>query len=280
MIKNPTAKMNRIRLVIIFCCYLSACATERTSVELPPQTVKVEPGQTLLIQLDKGQVQVLGSEGEQIEIGGHTFFPDEIGYKVIQMNDKIQIIAENAGNQRSSQLISLQVHVPHHIRIDIETSSASILVHDYEGDVEATSVSGDISAQNVHGNITTRSNRGDVKVEHSLGKFSIVGNYGLLTVVDVSGDIGVSTIMGTITFEGPIRMDDTVRLETDHGPIAVNLSPDSALSIQVRSTSGDVSCMLRGITSSLRTCDGVFNSVGGQLMIRTVSGAITVKTTR
>ncbi len=102
----------------------------------------------------------------------------------------------------------------------------------------------------------------------------MVGNYGLLSLEDVRGNTGVSTIMGTIIFNGPIGTDDLLHLETDHGPISVSFTPDSSFSIQVRSTSGDVTCVLSGIISSLRTCDGVFNSGGGALTVRTVSGAV------
>jgi hypothetical protein len=270
--------MKNVRLVIISCFFLLACGTERTAAELAPQVVPVETGQTLFIQLAKGEVEVVGSESEQVQISGQTFIADESNYRVISTKDQIQITASDGGSQLSQNEISLLVRVPNNISVEIETSSASVHIQDYEGDVEVASISGDISIQNVNGTITARSNRGDVKVEHSTGVISVVGNYGLLSLEDLRGSTGVSTIMGTITFKGRILEDDIVRLETDHGPIAVTLSSDSSFSIQVRSTSGDVLCTLPEIISSLRTCDGVFNSGDGTLTIRTVSGAVAVQT--
>ena len=272
--------MKNVRLAIIFCVFLFACGTERTAVELAPQLVSVNGAQTLLIQLAKGEVEVIGSESEQIQIRGQAFSADQSNYKVISTKNQIQITASDGNSQPSQNPIALQVRVPHNVRVEIETTSAPIFVHDYEGDLDAASVSGDISIQNVKGIVTARSNRGDVTIEHSKGEISIAGNYGLLTGVNISGSAGVSTVMGTITFDGRIFEDDVVRLETDHGSITVTLSLDSSLSLQVRSTSGDVVCSVPEITSSLRTCDGILNSGGGTLAIRTVSGAVIVRTAR
>ena len=105
----------------------------------------------------------------------------------------------------------------------------------------------------------------------------MVGNYGLLALENARGNIGVSTIMGTIVFDGLIQADDILRLETDHGPISVNLNRSSDLTLKVRSTSGDVACMLPDVISSARTCEGTVNSGGGVLNIRTVSGTVTVQ---
>jgi DUF4097 and DUF4098 domain-containing protein YvlB len=114
-------------------------------------------------------------------------------------------------------------------------------------------------------------------VQDSSGKVSVVGNYGLLTLERISGDIGVSTIMGTVTFKGAIGAGDKVRLETDHGPVTVRLAKESTVNLKVSSTSGDVACLLPGLSTSLRSCDGKFNSGDGALTIRTVSGAVTLQ---
>jgi DUF4097 and DUF4098 domain-containing protein YvlB len=127
------------------------------------------------------------------------------------------------------------------------------------------------------GNLVLRSNRGNITMRESSGTISVVGNYGALNVHDVHGETAMSTIMGNVLFDGLIQAGDVVRLETDHGAVSVNLNQDSAASLQVRSTSGDVACMLPDVVSSTRTCDGEIGSGGGELSIRTVSGAVTLQ---
>ena len=73
------------------------------------------------------------------------------------------------------------------------------------------------------------SNRGDIIVRKSSGNINVAGNYGALNVQNVHGETAVSTIMGNVMFDGLIQMGDIVRLETDHGPVSVNLNQDSDL---------------------------------------------------
>ncbi|RJP49820.1 MAG: hypothetical protein C4586_06820 [Anaerolineaceae bacterium] len=212
-----------------------------------------------------------------MHVDGQTLSPDETEYNVTTVNNQIQIIVSYKGRQSSNPAVHLEVSIPNNIALTIETDSASIAVREYTGELEAASVSGNILVEDVYGDITMRSNRGDAIVQNSAGTISMVGNYGLLILDNARGHIGVSTIMGNVVFNGSILMGDDVRLETDHGSVSVHLSANSALGIQVRSTSGDVVCMMPHAVSSTRTCDRETNSGGGRLSIRTVSGAVTVQ---
>jgi len=265
------------KFTILLSIIFSACAAGNSPVQLPSHIVQVTEGQSILIHLNEGDVVVLGSKDRQVRVDGQTLFPYQTDYKVSSSKDQIQIIANYAGSRSANTSIRLEVSVPNHVKLKVESEFASITIRDYEGELEAISVSGDILVEDVDGVIIARSNRGDVKVRDSKGRISVVGNYGPLTLENIHGDTGVSTIMGTITFNGLILAGDAVRLETDHGPVAVNLNSDSALDLQVRSNSGDVTCLLPGIASSIRTCEGEFNSGDGALAIRTVSGAVTLQ---
>ena len=129
------------------------------------------------------------------------------------------------------------------------------------------------------GKLALNSNRGKITVRESSGEIQVVGNYGAISLEDVSGKTAASTIMGDITLRGPIQGGDTVHLETDHGSVTVNLSTDFALSLQVHSTSGEVTCLLSDVISSTRTCSRELSSGGGNLSVRTVSGAVLLQLT-
>lgn len=269
--------MHRIIVPLLFLSFLSACGAEQTLVAMPPQTVNVEAGQAVLIRLKSGEILVRGGEDEQVRVEGQTISPDHTELNVKTANDQIQIIGEYTGRQSLKVPLRIEVSMPNDLSLKIETDSAAITVHDYRGRLEAETVSGNIWIENGSGEIAAHSNRGDVQVRNSMGTMSVVGNYGLLTVEGSRGAIGVSTIMGTINFSGSVQGSDFVRLETDHGPVAVYLSPDSALSFAVSSTSGDVACMLPDVSATLRTCNGIMNAGAGALSIRTVSGAVTLQ---
>lgn len=269
--------MNRFSILFLMLsvCLVAACAPipEKYS-DLETRVVTAVDSQLILIQVDYGTVTVLGAEDDLVEISGQVMFADELEYLIDSTEN--QILIKVFAHRESSSKVPLHVVVrlPQNMQVDVETKNASVAVQDYQGDVEVASTSGDITLEQITGGMTLRSNRGNITVRESSGIVSVVGNYGVLNTQNVHGDVSISTIMGNIVLSGLIRGDDTIRLETDHGPVSVNLSADSALGIQVRSTSGDVTCVLPGISSTMRTCDGMMNSGGGSLSIRTVSGAV------
>ena len=265
-------------IALLLCLLLSACASGDSPVQLPVQSAPIHEGQSVLIHLNAGDLTVRGGEEGQVSVAGQTLSPDQTEYSVATVNDQIQIVVNYTGRRSSGPPVHLEISVPNNAALTIETNSASIAVRDYSGELEAASVSGDVLIEDAQGGITARSNRGDVTVKNSAGIISVVGNYGLLTLDGVNGDIGVSTIMGTINFTGLIHAGDNVRLETDHGPVDVNLEADSTLTLNAQSTSGDMACMLPDINSSTRWCDGQVGTGEGALQIRTVSGAVWIRT--
>lgn len=272
--------MNRLSalILILFVCFIPACMPASAKyTELEFGVLDVEDSQSILIQVDHGEVIVLGTEGQQAQVKGQVLFANELEYQVRSTEKQISIRAFTHRKGFSDVPLRLEVRVPKQIQVKIETDSASVSVQDYKGVLEVDSTSGIITIKRMAGKITLYSNRGNITVRESSGNISIVGNYGALNVQNIYGETAVSTIMGNVVFNGLIQTGDTVRLETDHGSVSVNLSPDSALSLRVRSTSGDVACVLPDINSSTRTCDGEIRSGGGILSIRTVSGAVTLQ---
>lgn len=272
--------MNRLsaQILILFVCFIPACISAPAQyTELESGVLDVEDSQSILIQVDHGEVIVLGTEEQQAQVKGQVLFADELEYQVRSTEKQISIKAFTYRKGFSNVPLRLEVRVPKQMQVKVETDSASVSVQDYEGVLEVDSTSGIITIERMAGKITLYSNRGNITVRESSGDISIVGNYGALNVQNVYGETAVSTIMGNVVFNGLIQTGDTVRLETDHGSVSVNLSPDSALSLRVRSTSGDVACVLPDIISSTRTCDGEIRSGGGILSIRTVSGAVTLQ---
>ena len=272
--------MNRliIPILILLACFIPAClpAPEQYT-ELESHILDAADSQSIFIQVDHGEVIVSESEDGHVEVRGRVLFADELEYQVSSVEEQILIKAEVHRIDLPNMSLRVEVRVPKDMPVKIETDGASVFVSNYQGDLEAASTSGNITIEQMTGRMTLRSNRGDIIVRKSSGIISVVGNYGALNVQNVHGETAVSTIMGNVVFDGLIQAGDVVRLETDHGSVSVNLSRDSALSLQVRSTSGDVTCMLPDISSSTRSCDGKIGSGDGALKIRTVSGAVTMQ---
>lgn len=272
--------MNRltISILILLVCLIPACIpASKQYTELESRVVDVVDSQAILIQVDHGEVVVLGTGEQQVRVGGQVLFADEMEYQVSSTEKQISIKVNAQRVGLSDMPLRVEVQVPKDLRVKVETDNASVFVSNYQGNLEVASTSGNLTVENTIGKITLRSNRGTITVRESSGVVSVVGNYGLLTLQSVSGEIAASTIMGNIAFSSLIQQGDTIRLETDHGSVSVNLKQNSALSLQVSSTSGDVTCMLPGISSSTRSCDGKIGAGDGALKIRTVSGAVALQ---
>jgi len=271
--------MNRsIAFLLLVTCFLSACApAPEKYADLESRIVDVADSQSISIRVDHGEVTLLASDDSRVSIDGQVLFADKLEYQVDSAEKEISIKIFSHTDNLSKVPLMTVIRVPKNKLVKVETDNASVLAKGYQGDVEIASTSGNIELEKMMGRLTLRSNRGSIIVQESSGVVSVVGNYGLLTLQSVRGEIAASTIMGNITFSGLIQQGDVVRLETDHGSVSVNLNTDSTLTLKTRSTSGDVTCLLPGVNSSTRTCDGDVHSGGGSLSIRTVSGAVTLQ---
>ena len=272
--------MTRLILLqlVLLACFASGCvSTPGQYTNLESRVVDVTDEQAILIQVDHGEITLLASDDSHVRIDGQILFLDELEYQVDSTEKQISVKIFSHRDDISRAPLKTVIRLPQNKQVKVETDNASVLIQGYQGDVEIASTSGDIKLEQTTGNLTLCSNRGNITVQDSSGVVSVVGNYGLLTLQSVSGEIAASTIMGNIVFSGLIHQGNAVRLETDHGAVSVNLSADSALTLKTRSTSGDVTCLLPGVTSSTRTCDGEMRSGDGSLSIRTVSGAVTLQ---
>jgi DUF4097 and DUF4098 domain-containing protein YvlB len=277
---SPPLKWLSALLLISLAYPVSACVpAPEQYTDLETRVIDPVGAHSVFLQVDYGEVQLLESVDSQIYVQGQTLFADELEYVVESAQDQISIRVFSHHHRSSQAPLLVTVLLPPRLKVRVETADASVQAQGLPGDLEISSTSGDITLARTGGAMTLHSNRGSITVQDSSGVVSIVGNYGALTALNVRGDVGISTIMGDIVFRGSIREDDTVRLETDHGSVSVDLSADSDLTLQVRSTSGAVTCMLPEMNSSTRTCDGTIASGYGSLSIRTVSGAVTVQMT-
>lgn len=268
----------RSHIPLMFMMLVAACTpVPEQYAELEYRVVDPGSATLLLLQVDNGEVLLLESDTLFLELAVQVLLPDKLEYQVKATEEQITVKIFSHDNNSKSLPLRLVVRVPPQLQASIETDRASVMIRDYRGNLEVASTSGNITAERVAGIFIMRSNRGSITVREGVGEVNVVGNYGALTLQDTSGEIAASTIMGNVLYEGLIQINDEVRLETDHGTVSVKLSADSDLSFQVRSATGDLACMLPGIDSTTRTCDGMIASGDGFLSVRTVSGAVTLQ---
>jgi hypothetical protein len=253
---------------------LWACGQSRVLPEaIPSQSFAIQPGQRVFIELNSGELNIHGTTDDRLLISGELASPSHTNYQVDSTADEIRIVADYSKPLLSSSTdppVRLEVQIPADAHLRIETFDAEIALHEVRGTVEVDSSAGDILAEKLNGDISLRSGRGNIRAAGCSGTVRVIGEYGILVMEDVQGDVGSSTIMGTIRFLGGIDSD----LETDHGPVEIDLAPSSNLVLSINTTGGDLTCSFPGLRVTPRSCQGQVGNGKGSLSVRTVSGKV------
>lgn len=269
-----------IVLAFAFTCLVGCSSSPTATIGLQPGKVPVVTGQSVLVEMDSGSLDVTSGEVGQLTISGSTSKADPVSYTVGSTGNQVHIVSEYKSHsflQAAVAPIQMEIHVPNGIPVMVKTGDSVVKVHDYNGSVNVTSIAGEILAQNVNGMFVFNSNRGNMTVKNGSGEIHLLGNYGFQNLIDTHGNVNASTIMGTVQFAGRIAAGDQFHIETDHGSVEIQLSPDSNTGINIHTTSGVVSCIAADLMPAWAACSGSFNQAEGQLDIRTVSGSVMIQ---
>ena len=252
----------------------SGCSRNPAALQFVQQTVELESGKTLYLNVGSGSVHITAGESSEVEISGLALE----GIRLDERTDGIEIIVGSQGGNPRLNQAELQIRVPKGTPLDVVTYAADVTLEDLAGQVKVMSVAGKVTAQRLSGDILLKSGRGDVLVRESFGEVRVLGEHGLLQLVNLHGKVSSATIMGTIDFTGPIIQGDDVFLETDHGPVRVTVLEPFGMQVKAWTASGDVACMIAGLSQTVDGCAGVAGTeTDGKLTIKTVSGEISIK---
>jgi hypothetical protein len=249
-------------------------------VPLAPESIPVSDSQFMIVEMNGGSLDISQGDVGQVRVSGSGPAAGPAIYTLKQQGDGIYLISRDAGSalfQPVKAPIHLDLQTPGGFSIKVTADNSDVNVQNYSGRIDISSMTGNILAQNVSGVFNLNSNRGNVTVNKGKGEIHLTGNYGFLTLSDTHGKMNASTIMGTARFAGKIGAGDLVHLETDHGPVEIQLTPDSDTGIKIRTISGVVSCLIPGLIYSSAPCDGRLHGGAGQLEIRTVSGSVMLR---
>lgn len=271
-------KFSRILPVLVIGILIVSCAAPADDVlTLSPQSFRIEKDQVIRIDVNIGDVLITGVPGDRIEVLGSITRDATLSFAIEQDSAGLNITARYPIRffpPPAPNPIKLEVRIPTGYRVSIDTQNANITVQDYSGSLDIMSVAGNVLVSGLRGFASVKANRGNITIRTSHGELYALGNYGHLVLEDVHGQLSASTVMGTIRYDGRPGSGDTIHLESDHGPVEINLANEPDLLVKVNSTSGDVTCMFPALERNIRNCSGVLGSGGGRLDVRTVSGKI------
>ena len=263
----PRLSLSAFLLVLL----LRACSGGGPAVsEVFTKTLTLSGKETIYIEMHAGNLEVQPAVGQELGIRAGLVAPDLL--EISQNDASIEII-----HNQSQTADFVRVQVPEGSILKIKTFSADIHIEGFAGDLTVNSSAGKITIDQVAGSATAWAGRGEIAATDSQGKMVLISEHGAVRVENFSGEISLSTIMGSLVYHGAQNDQNTVRLEADHGSVTVYMPESANTAISASSTSGEVVCIGPNV---IQTVDGCLASAGsgtGSITIRTVSGRVEVR---
>jgi len=173
---------------------------------------------------------------------------------------------------------TLQMWLPPESKFTLAAFNTDITINDLAGEINVHTIDGDISASNLSGRVRLKSARGNVTLNDSKGELSVLGEHGTLTLNADHGTVNAANIIGAIQFSGQVLAEDDVFLETDRGTVSAILADSNDAYINIWTANGTVTCQVDQIEMTSVTCRRTPASPQGKFQIKTVWGAVQVKT--
>jgi len=252
-----------------------AAASVRADVEdTITKSFKVQPGGQLVVQADRGSIEVMtaASEAVAIEItrkasGSEAKAGQILKDHVVTMTqdgNQVMVRAEYKGGKLDGWFgfgnnlqVKYRITVPRKFDVDLKTGGGSIKVSELTGKLQAQTSGGSLDLEKIEGPVSGSTSGGSIAVAGCKGNADLKTSGGSLHLSDIEGDVEARTSGGSI------------RAEKLTGKSVVKTSGGS---IQVSGIKGQIDANTSGgsITASLSgqpTGDCFFKTSGGSVTV-------------
>jgi len=247
--------MNRLITIILACLLATTVFAEDVNRKIDASrdghiNVSNISGSVTVNGWTRNEVEVTGTLGRNVEELIVERDGDDILVKVK--------VPKDSGRGIDSDL---RISVPQNSSIDIGTVSADIDVTTVTGEQSLHTVSGDVTTEFTGANLTAASVSGDVEVSGDSADGEIEANTvsgdvtlfrvgGEVVGESVSGDVivdegsftraALSTVNGEVVFQGELREDGRLSIETVNGSVDVDFVGDVSARFEVDTFNGGI----------------------------------------
>jgi len=274
----PKVHPTRWLTAILSALILTTVTTQAATTEQIEETLAVEPGGTLTINVKRGSLEVVGQPGSNVEISitreiKASSKEDEEAYLtenpvVIQQDgNQVSITRDGKSGQGSGfgwfskgpkESAEYTVTVPPQFHANLNTSGGSITVTglqgntrvntsggtirmtDLNGTIQANTSGGSIRLSQCHGGTIAYTSGGSIKAEKGSGELKLKTSGGSITVNDHDGNVTGKTSGGSITVTMLAQPTAPCTLATSGGSVTAFLPADVAVDIDAATSGGKV----------------------------------------
>ena len=250
-----------VGLIIVVAAVLTAFKPEPIARDVIKKEYKVEPGGTLALDLDRGDVEVESTNENVVKIElerrARADDPDEAAkilesahrYEFNKQNNDVSIrsrVEERRGQmrwRRGQQIkIRLTVRVPKEYDVTFKTGAGNITVLEVSGEITGRTGAGNILLEDIEGEVDVKSGAGNVEVSGDLEEIDVATGAGNLTVYARADEMNIMAGTGNVTVEiqGQPRGESNFR--TGAGNVSVSIPEDVQLEVNGTASLGTVTC--------------------------------------
>jgi hypothetical protein len=270
--KTPIARF----LVSLASVALLGLVTTRAAEDKITKTLKVAPGGQLVVEADRGSIEVTTADAESVDIvverkaaGSQSKAEHVLTDHVVtitQEGNKVRIHAEYTGAKLSGWLgewrnlqVKFLITVPHKFDADLKTAGGSIAVAGLAGELQANTSGGSLKFDQIAGPVTGRTSGGSVTLTGGKGKADLRSSGGSIHLSEIEGDVNAHTSGGSIhadhlagkavvkTSGGSIEISAVkgpIEAGTSGGGITATLSEQPAGPCSFRTSGGGITVIL------------------------------------
>ena len=276
-------------------------ATAATAQDSIKRSFEVASGGVLYLDIDRGNVEVETSSGNQVNIvlerdvdGASGDEKKEIleRHEYSVERDGSDVVVESRfdqddedwtwGRWRKKYRFSLhvRVQVPREYNVDFHTGAGNVEIADVRGDVDGRTGAGNITIGRIDGRVDVTSGSGNVDVEGAIGSIRAQSGAGNITLDNVSGDVRAMTGAGNVIARISSQPDGDSRLESGAGNVTAYVGGSVGLTVDAHASVGSANCdydlRVRGKWMS-KSFSGAINGGGPDLTMRSGVGNVSLR---
>ncbi|MDH3685222.1 MAG: DUF4097 domain-containing protein [Myxococcales bacterium] len=262
------------------------------------ETLPVEPGGELQIELDIGAVDVESHDESEVQIEADAR-GGPVDFDLRQSGNEVRLTGRVRGgwlNLFRGREVRVRARVPREFSVAVTTRGGRVDVEEVDGTVEVRTTGGNIDVDQISGDLELHTTGGTIDATEIVGDTQATTTGGSIRLEEVTGDVEARTSGGEIrvqevdgeveadTTGGSIRVSWTAgpagELRTTGGSIEVELPENSGVKLRARSTGGtvDIDDELQFSGRAERTeADGQLGPGGPILDLWTTGGGIRIR---
>lgn len=181
-----------------------------------------------------------------------------------------------------SYYCNLEIRIPAHLSLNIDTSNGSVFSEEIAGTLEVTSSNGSITLETCSNYAELDTNNGSITVDKTTGTLNAHTNNGKIELVEVGGKVKAHTNNGKVEAELADTLTGDVYLRTNNGQVTLRMNRTQNLHLVADSGAFNKIILDFPITISpgeIRKgyIESTFGKGGHTVHLRTTNGSIHIE---